>query len=124
MGRVRGDLVSRRWEARILQIVIGLWIVASAFIWPHAKPQTVALVAGGVLVVVTTVIAGIFDQLRALVGMAGLWTLIAVLTTPGGGIATVLSTVYSVVLLMALCMLPYSEAKLVQRFGEERRWVI
>ncbi|MBX5484161.1 MAG: hypothetical protein IRZ16_20230 [Myxococcaceae bacterium] len=120
MGRVRGALVSRHWHARILQVVIGLWLALSTVVWRHSPPQRVASIVGGLLIAATAILAGFFDRLRALVGLAGIWTVIATLTMPAS-VGTVVNTVYSVVVVLGLCMLPWSEERLVRQFGEERR---
>ncbi|MCA1829282.1 MAG: SPW repeat protein [Myxococcales bacterium] len=73
--------------ARTLNVLLGIWLFISAFIWPHTSAQMTNTWILGVLCVVFALIATKVDQVRFLNTALAIWLFVSafVLTTQSAG---------------------------------------
>jgi len=74
--------------ARIVNIVLGIWLFVSAFIWPHSYAQMNNTWIVGVLVVVFALIATRVPEARYLNAILAVWLFISVWALPTMSVGT------------------------------------
>jgi hypothetical protein len=99
-----GAVAERKKEAlmfmRVLSVFVGLWLMVSAFAWPHLPAQQTNVVVCGMLVSIFAVASYFFVGLRYLNGMIALWLFcFAVFTLPATDGTTVNNVLCAVLLL-------------------------
>ena len=75
-------------NARIVNIVLGIWLFISAFIWPHAYAQMTNTWICGVLCVAFAVIAMRVPEARYLNTILAVWLFISVWALPSISVGT------------------------------------
>jgi hypothetical protein len=64
-------------EPRIANAILGAWLLASAFLWPHTSIQLVNMCAIGVLAVVVALLGTRYPTLRYVNAVLALWLLVS-----------------------------------------------
>lgn len=75
-------------NARIVNIVLGVWLFISAFIWPHSYAQMTNTWIVGVLVVAFSLIAMRVPEVRYLNTILAVWLFISVWALPSISMGT------------------------------------
>jgi hypothetical protein len=52
---------------------LGVWLIITAFLWPHVKGMTINTALMGIIVVVCSLLSIRFPVLRYVTGAAGVW---------------------------------------------------
>lgn len=68
--------------ARTLNILLGIWLFISAFVWPHDAAQMTNTWILGVLCVVFAIVATRVDQVRYLNTLLGIWLFVSAFVLP------------------------------------------
>jgi hypothetical protein len=85
---------------RVVSTFMGLWLMVSAFAWPHLPAQQTNAVVCGMLVTMLAVASYFFIWMRYLNGMIALWLFcFAVFTLPVTDLTTVNNALCAVLLL-------------------------
>ena len=74
--------------ARYASIVLGLWLVISAFLWPHSMGQQTNAWVVGILTIAFALLAAGRDDLRYLVTALAVWLFASIWVVPSIRIAT------------------------------------
>jgi hypothetical protein len=74
--------------ARFSSIVLGVWLVASAFVWPHSMAQQTNAWVVGILSVAFALLAAGRDELRYLVTALSVWLFASIWVLPSIRVAT------------------------------------
>jgi hypothetical protein len=74
--------------ARIVNIVLGIWLFVSAFLWPHTYAQMTNTWIVGVLCVVFALIAMRVPEVRYLNTLLAVWLFISVWALPTMSVGT------------------------------------
>jgi hypothetical protein len=75
-------------SARIINIILGIWLFISAFIWPHAYEQLTNTWILGLLTIAFALIAMRVPEVRYLNTLLAVWLFISVWALPAATIAT------------------------------------
>lgn len=68
--------------ARIVNVVLGIWLFVSAFVWPHNHAQMTNTWILGVLTVIFAVVAMRVPQVRYLNSLLAVWLFISAFALP------------------------------------------
>jgi hypothetical protein len=100
-----------RWPARIVQIVLGAWLILSAFILPHGRFGVPMAWISGLVFIALAIGAGLFSPLRAVLGLVAVWFLLATLfiTEPR---ASLVSNLFVAIFMLLFSFLPAQEVYL------------
>ena len=110
----KAPLSRRTWPPRLLQVVLGAWLIVTVFIWTHSRVQAfVALGAGG-LTVALGLLSAKLSSLRILTALAGVWLLVASFVSPGAPL-TLFNNLAVALLIIFLSFLPLGDVPLVRR---------
>jgi hypothetical protein len=92
---------------RVMDGVLGLWLFASAFLWPHGGPQFLNAAVSGALVAAASAaaLAG-HERARHLTTALAVWLFVANLLLPGTTLATAWNHAVLAVMLFLLSMAP------------------
>lgn len=74
--------------ARYMNVILGIWLVISAFIWPHALAQQTNAWVVGILAAVFAFLAAGRDQARYLNTALALWLVASIWVLPSISVAT------------------------------------
>jgi len=69
-------------SARIINVILGIWLVISAFVWPHTYAQTTNTWIVGALVVAFSLVAMRVPEVRYLNTVLAVWLFISVWALP------------------------------------------
>jgi hypothetical protein len=97
-------------DRRYLNVLVGGWLVASAFLWPHSQGQLTNTCASGLLCVVTAALSGAAPRFRLLNTAVAVWVLITAFSIPRIGGATLWNNVAVAVAMFVVSLLPASSA--------------
>jgi hypothetical protein len=75
-------------SARIINVILGVWLFISAFIWPHTYSQMTNTWIVGVLVVAFSLIAMRVPEVRYLNTILAVWLFISVWALPTMSLGT------------------------------------
>lgn len=117
--RATESLYDRIWPARIAQIVLGVWLLVTTWLWPHHYLQGMVALVGGGLAVVFSLVAVKVPPVRALLGLLPVWVLIGTLFQPANP-ATLANNILWSLAIFVLSFLPRGH---IQLFRAERRQI-
>jgi hypothetical protein len=92
--------------ARVLNVVVGAWVVLSAFIWHHTVPSRSNTWICGVLVMIFSLVALRAPRARFLTTAVAVWFFITSFTVPTVSAATVWSNWISAVVIFFISLVP------------------
>lgn len=92
--------------ARIVNVVLGAWIAASAFLWPHLPAARENAAVAGALVAVVALAALRTPKVHWLNAAVGLWLFAAVWIVPHASEASKFNDAISAFFVMALALVP------------------
>jgi hypothetical protein len=92
---------------RVLDGVLGLWLLGSAFLWPHGGPQLVnAAITGAVVAAASAAALAGHERARHFTTALAVWLFVANLLLPGTTLATAWNHSVIAVMLFLLSMVP------------------
>lgn len=91
---------------RIVNAVLGLWLVASALLWPHSAAQAANAIACGILVVSAAVAALRIERARYVNVALGAWLVISAFLLPTLRFGTQVNHVVVGTTVLALALIP------------------
>jgi hypothetical protein len=62
--------------------VLGLWLIVTAFLWPHSSGMTINTVLMGIIVIVSSLLSLRLPVLRYVTGAAGVWVAASLFAWP------------------------------------------
>lgn len=93
-------------SARVINIVVGVWLFISAFIWPHSQAQMTNTWIVGVLAVAFAVAAMRAEQARYLNTILAVWLFISVWTLPSLTLGTMWNNALAAILMFFASLVP------------------
>jgi hypothetical protein len=92
---------------RVLDLSLGFWLLASAFLWPHGAAHFVDAVAvGGLLVIVALVRSPRQEQARHASTALAIWLFVANIVLPGTTLPTAWNHALVAVLVFLISLVP------------------
>jgi hypothetical protein len=92
---------------RVLDLSLGFWLLASAFLWPHGTAHFVNAVAVGALLVVVALVRPPWqEQARHASTALAIWLFVANLALPGTTLPTAWNHALVAVLVFLLSLVP------------------
>src|SRR5580698_9645589 len=92
--------------ARIVNIVLGIWLFVSAFLWPHSYAQMTNTWIVGLLCIAFALIAMRVPEARYLNTALAVWLLVSVWVLPTISVATQWNNGLSAVVIFFASLLP------------------
>src|SRR5579883_2620360 len=92
--------------ARILNVVLGVWLFISAFAWPHTYAQMTNTWVLGVLCVIFAIVAMFVDQARYLNTLLAIWLFISAWALPTESPGTVWNNVLCSIAIFIVSLIP------------------
>lgn len=80
-------------ERQYVNILAGVWLVSSAFLWPHSQAQFTNACAGGLLCAIVAALAGSLPRFRVINVGLGIWLLISAFWLPHESVATMANSI-------------------------------
>ncbi len=91
---------------RLADFALGLWLFASAFLWPHTSHEQMTAVVLGILIVLAAVWAMFAHGVHYLNTLFAIWLFFSTVNTRHASAATAWNNVIVAVLVFALSLLP------------------
>lgn len=91
---------------RVLNVILGIWLFVSAFIWPHTAAEMTNTWILGVLCVVFAVIAMAVPQARYLNTALAIWLFISAWALPTVSAGTVWNNVLVAIAIFVASLIP------------------
>lgn len=92
--------------ARIANIVLGVWLLISALLWPHSDAQMTNTLIVGVLCVAFALVAPRVPEVRYLNVVLAIWLLLSVWALPTASVATRWNNGLVAIAILAVSMVP------------------
>jgi len=92
--------------ARTLNVLVGIWLFISAFVWPHSAAQMTNTWILGVLCVVLALIAMRFEQVRYVNSLLGIWLFISAFALPGATPGTTWNNALVAIAIFIISLVP------------------
>ncbi|BDG04094.1 SPW repeat domain-containing protein [Anaeromyxobacter oryzae] len=92
--------------ARVANLILGVWLFVSAFIWQHSAPERTSTWIMGVVVAVFALIAMRASQARWVNTAAAIWTFIAVWALPHSNLGTQWNNALVAIAVFLLSLVP------------------
>lgn len=93
-------------SARVINIVLGIWLFVSAFLWPHSYAQMNNTWIVGVLCVAFALVAMRVPEARYLNTLLAVWLFISVWALPRLSIATQWNNALVAIAILAVSLAP------------------
>ena len=93
-------------NARVVNLVLGVWLFISAFAWPHAMVQSTNAWVVGVLCVVFAVAAMVLPWVRYLNTVLAIWLFISAWALPSGTPGTTWNNVLVAIAMFVVSLIP------------------
>jgi hypothetical protein len=93
-------------SARIINIILGIWLFISAFLWPHVYAQMTNTWILGVLAVAFALIAMKVPEVRYLNTILAVWLFISVWALPTASVATMWNNALVAIAIFAVSLAP------------------
>jgi hypothetical protein len=93
-------------QARYVNLVLGIWLFISAFVWHHSQAQFTNTWIMGIIVAVVAVIALSVPAVRYVNTLAGAWLIISGFALPKATYGTTWNNVIVGVIVVALSLVP------------------
>ncbi len=101
--------------ARTLNVLLGIWLFISAFVWPHTTAQMTNTWILGVICVVIALIAMRFDQVRYLNTALAVWLFISAFALSTQSRGTVWNNALVAVAIFIVSLAPADRLQLPNR---------
>jgi hypothetical protein len=102
-----------RAPARLVNIILGVWLFISAFIWPHTTAQMTNTWICGVLCVVFALVAMAVPVARYLNTLLAIWVFISAWALPTVSLGTIWNNVLCAIAIFIVSLVPSTgEAKM------------
>ncbi len=98
--------VNRVNGARIANLILGVWLFISAFLWPHSRAEMTNTWIMGVIIAVFALIAMRAPQARWVNTAAAIWTFIAVWALPHSNVGTQWNNALVAIVVFLLSLVP------------------
>ena len=99
-------------EIRGLELVLGVWLFLSAFVWPHTPERTMNCFVVGSAVVAASIFAGVFGSKARYVTLAlGGWLLISLAVFSPQNVLTTINELFVALALIASAFAPSKPAE-------------
>jgi hypothetical protein len=92
--------------ARLLNLALGLWLIASAFLWPHTAPQSSMALVAGALCTFSAAVGLVRPPLRYMNTVVSIVLFISAFTLPRMGSATFWNDALVAMAMFALSLVP------------------
>jgi hypothetical protein len=96
---------------RILNVILGVWLFISAFLWPHTQSQFTNTWVCGVLCVAFALLAMAMPQARYLNTLLAIWLFISAWALPSMRIGTIWCNVLTAIAIFVVSLVPSSPAE-------------
>lgn len=106
--------------ARILNLILGIWLFISAFVWPHAPAQQANTWIMGVIAVVVALVAMTMSPVRWVNTALGVWLFISVWALPHANVGTMWNNALVAIAIFLLSLVPGGDES-TRAIGPERR---
>lgn len=93
-------------SARAVNIVVGVWLFISAFIWPHSQAQMTNTWIVGLLAVVFAIAAMRAEQARYLNTILAVWLFISVWALPSLNLGTMWNNALAAIVMFFASLAP------------------
>lgn len=98
---------------RVLNVILGVWLFISAFIWPHSQAQMTNTWILGVLAVVFALVSMyVAAQARYLNTLLAIWLFISAFALPRVSVGTVWNNAIVAILMFVFSLIPARGAPL------------
>jgi hypothetical protein len=101
----RGPAV-RGAAPRIINVVLGVWLFISAFVWPHTQAQMTNTWILGVLCVIFALVAMAVPWVRFLNTLLAIWLFISAWALPSTSAGTVWNNVLVAIAIFVVSLIP------------------
>jgi hypothetical protein len=101
--------------ARILNVLLGIWLFVSAFCWPHSLAQLTNTWILGVVCVAVALVATRFEQVRYLNTLLGIWLFISAFALHGTSQSTEWNNVLVAIAIFVVSLTPSDRAQLATK---------
>lgn len=120
MNDVRSlDFVKVKGLARLLEMGLGLWLFAAAFLWVHPHVQAMNMWIFGLVVIAVALVSCVFSFLRFVNTAIAMWLVASVFALPTMEPGGSLSNVLTAIVLFAASMVPTSAGPTIK----QRAWL-
>lgn len=110
-------------NARVVNLVLGVWLFISAFAWPHASAQSTNTWLMGVLCVIFAVGAMIVPWMRYLNTVLAIWLFISAWALPAGTPGTTWNNVLVSIAIFVVSLIPTEPTRTAPPVGHLGRGV-
>lgn len=98
--------MNRGNPVRVLNVILGVWLFISAFIWPHTQAQMTNTWILGVLCVLFAVVAMFYEPVRFLNTALAIWLFISAWALPTVSAGTVWNNVLCAIAIFIISLIP------------------
>jgi hypothetical protein len=95
-------------SARLLNIVAGIWLFISAFVWTHTMAQRTNTWIMGIIIAAVAALAVRAPQLRFVNTVAAVWLFISAFVLPTVSVGTVWNNIIVAIVVFAASMVGYA----------------
>lgn len=95
-----------RWGSPYVSLCLGIWLVISAFIWPHSHPSRTNTWLLGVIIALLSILATRTPSARFANTAAAIWLFVSTLTFMHDSSATVWDNVIVAIAVFVFSLLP------------------
>ena len=106
---------------RHANIILGLWLFFSAFLWPHDHPQFINTLIAGLVTVILSVLAFGVPTLRFASAFTGVWLVVSWFVLGRGRTGTGLNNVIVGLAVMSISLLPSGDLQQETWSGTDSR---
>jgi len=93
-------------SARIVNVVLGLWLFLSAFLWPHSAAQMTNTWSMGLLCVVIAIVAMTYPVTRFANSVLGVWVFLSAFALPTTSSATMYNNALVGIAIFIVSLIP------------------
>jgi uncharacterized membrane protein len=108
--------------ARYLNVIVGIWLVVSAFMWPHSESQmTNAWVVGALAAIFAIIAATRREDVRYLNTALAVWLFISIFVLPTVSVATLWNHGIVAAVMFVVSLIPNIQQARTGRTATTRR---
>jgi hypothetical protein len=108
---------ARGAPARIISVILGVWLFLSAFTWPHAHAQLTNTWILGVLCVIFSLVALSIPWVRYLNTLLSIWLFISAWALPTVTVATIWNNALVAIAIFIVSLVPSEKGEMPGFFG-------
>lgn len=105
-GQQVGGRSGRGIPAQMLNIVLGAWLIISAFAWPHSRVQMNNTWLFGALVVFFSALGSVAPRAHHLSALAAIWVFVSARELPSISAATVWNNILVAIAIFIVSLIP------------------